>query len=116
LFAEPLLQDPSPTGSILQELEAKLFPYRATHRTVSDLPQHSRAIILHDLEAPQTLQRKLPVRDASFGHCPNSDRTKHSGKDPAMRGIQRVPIDKTAQSRRVENGSLADIGSFAVWL
>lgn len=37
------------------------------------------------------------------------DRSQHSGKDPAMDGIQRIPVDKTSQARGVENGSLADI-------
>ena len=61
-------------------------------------------------DAASTLrrERKSPVFDASFELCPNSDRTKHSGKNPAMDGIQRVPVDKTAQSRRVENGGLTD--------
>src|SRR5271166_1768121 len=44
-----------------------------------------------------------------FKLCLGSDRTKHSGKDPAMGGIKRVPVNKTAQARGIENRGLADI-------
>jgi len=44
-----------------------------------------------------------------FKLASDGDRTKHSGENPAMDRIQRVPVDKTTQARRVENGSLVDI-------
>ena len=73
------------------------------------LSHRVRAMICssRDLVAVKTLTRHNPESATTrysgsylcgtrFGHCPNSDRTKHSGKDPAMGGIQRIPVDKTA--------------------
>ena len=88
--------------AIRRRPDAEIIPEKPPSPTITHHPAirdgvstFFRILGAHN-EASQTPVRKLPVRAARFGHCPNSDRTKHSGKDPAMGGIQRIPVDKTA--------------------